>query len=98
MICPNPNVPARCIRAFLPNVSVFDRPLPQVLEARQHGQHPFELAVEMDLISAELFQLAGVQRLAECLLADQECSTSASRKRRRQSASVVAGASSSFSW
>jgi hypothetical protein len=58
----------------LPNVSVFDRPLPQVLEARQHGQHPFELAVEMDLISAELFQLAGVQRLAECLLADQECS------------------------
>ena len=36
-----------------------------------NGEHPFELAVEMDLITAELFQLAGVQRLAECLLADQ---------------------------
>jgi hypothetical protein len=56
---------------FLPNGSAFDRPLPQVLEAQQHGQHPFELAVEMDLITAELFQLVCVQRLAECLLADQ---------------------------
>jgi hypothetical protein len=44
---------------------------PRVLEAQQHGEHPFELAVEMDLITAELFQLAAAQRLAECLLADQ---------------------------
>jgi hypothetical protein len=25
--------------------------LPQVLQAQQHGEHPFELAVEMDLIA-----------------------------------------------
>jgi hypothetical protein len=27
----------------LPNGLAFDRPLPQVLEAQQHGEHPFEL-------------------------------------------------------
>jgi hypothetical protein len=27
---------------------VFDRSLPQVLETQQYGEHPFELAVEMD--------------------------------------------------
>jgi hypothetical protein len=37
--------------AFLPNGSALDRRLPQVLEAQQHGEHPFELAVEMDLIA-----------------------------------------------
>ena len=47
----------------MPNGSALDRPLPQVLEAQQHGQHPFELAVEMDLKSTEPFQLTGVQRL-----------------------------------
>jgi hypothetical protein len=50
----------------LPNGLAFDRPLPQVLEAQQHGEHPFELAVEMDLITAEPFQ-----RLAECLITDK---------------------------
>jgi hypothetical protein len=44
---------------------------PLVLEAQQHGEQAFELAVEMDLIAAEPFQLVGVERLAECLLADQ---------------------------
>jgi hypothetical protein len=50
----------------LPNGSALDGPLPQFLEAQQHGEHPFELAVEMDLITAEPFQLVGVERLAEC--------------------------------
>jgi hypothetical protein len=51
---------------FLPNGLALDRPLPQVLEAQQHGEHLFELAVEMDLIAAEPFQLVCVERLAEC--------------------------------
>jgi hypothetical protein len=29
----------------LRNGSARDRPLPQVLEPQQHGQHPFELAI-----------------------------------------------------
>ena len=33
--------------------SAHYRPLPQVLEAQQHGQHPFELSVEMNLVAAE---------------------------------------------
>jgi hypothetical protein len=41
----------------LPNESALDRSLPQVLEAQQHDEHPFELATEMDLIAAEPFQL-----------------------------------------
>ena len=58
-------------RLDLRNGSASDRPLPQVLEAQQHGQHPFELAVEMDLVAAESFQLVGVKRLTERLLADR---------------------------
>jgi hypothetical protein len=42
---------------LLPNGSAFDCPLPQVLEPQQHGQHPFELAVEVDLVAAEPFEL-----------------------------------------
>ena len=42
---------------ILPNGSVLDRSLPQVLEPQQHGQHPFELAVEMDLVAPEPLQL-----------------------------------------
>ena len=38
----------------LPNGSASDRPLPQVLEAQQHGEHPFELAIEVDLVAAPL--------------------------------------------
>jgi hypothetical protein len=43
--------------AFFANGSALDRSLPQVLEAQQHDEHPFELATEMDLIAAEPFQL-----------------------------------------
>src|ERR1700727_2791338 len=42
----------------LRNGSARDRPLPQVLEAQEHGQHPFELSVEMDLVAAEPLQLS----------------------------------------
>src|SRR6202041_4171031 len=52
----------------LRNGSARNRPLPQVLEAQQHGQRPFELSVEMDLIAAEPLQLVGVERLTELLL------------------------------
>src|SRR5271165_4411944 len=55
----------------LRNGSARDRPLPQVLEAQQHGQRPFKFAVEMDLVAAEPLQLVGVERLAKRLLADQ---------------------------
>jgi hypothetical protein len=37
----------------LPNGSDCDRPLPQILEPQQHGQHPFQLAVEMDFAAAQ---------------------------------------------
>jgi hypothetical protein len=57
--------------AFFANGSALDRSLPQVLEAQQHDEYPFELTTEMDLIAAEPFQLVCVERLAECLLADQ---------------------------
>jgi hypothetical protein len=57
--------------AFFANGSALDRSLPQVLEVQQHDEHPFELATEMNLIAAEPFQLVCVERLAECLLADQ---------------------------
>jgi hypothetical protein len=53
----------------LRNGSARDRPLPQVFEAQQHGQHPFELSVEVDLVAAEPLQLVGVERLTERLLA-----------------------------
>ena len=46
---------------ILPNRLVLDRPLPQVLEAQQHRKHPFELAVQMDLIAAQLLQLARIE-------------------------------------
>jgi len=38
-----------------------------VLEPPQHGEHSFELAVEMDLVAAKPLQLVGVERLAERL-------------------------------
>jgi hypothetical protein len=55
----------------LPNGSALVRPLPQVLEAQQHDEHPFGLAVEMDLVAAKAFPLVEVERLAERLLEDQ---------------------------
>jgi hypothetical protein len=57
--------------AILPNGSSRDRPLPQVLEPQQHGQHPFELAVETDLVAAEPFELVRVERLAKGMLTDR---------------------------
>lgn len=44
---------------------------PQILEAQQHGQHPLKFAVEVGFVAAKPFELIGVQRLAESLLADQ---------------------------
>src|SRR5208282_344866 len=66
--------PGACMRPtplFLRNGSARDRPPPQVLEAQQHGQHPFELSVEVDLVATEPLQLVGVERLTERLLADE---------------------------
>ena len=54
-----------------PSLAPRGGPLPQIPKAQQHDQHPFELAVEMDLIAAEPLQLVRIERLAECLLADQ---------------------------
>src|SRR5262249_4006585 len=58
-------------QSFFPNKSPRDRTLPQVLETQQHGEHPFKLAVEMDLLVAKPLQLVRVERLAERLFADQ---------------------------
>ena len=46
--------------------------MPQVLEAQEHGQRPFELSVEMDLVAAEPLKLVRVERLTERLLADEQ--------------------------
>src|ERR1700722_15981533 len=51
----------------LRNGSARDRPLPQVFEAQEHGERPFEFAVEMDLVAAEPLQLVGVGRPPEGL-------------------------------
>ena len=66
----HPSQQAAYYRRLLPNGSALDRSLPQVLEPEQHGQHAFELAIEMDLVATEPLQLGGVQRFAEGLLAD----------------------------
>ena len=34
---------------------------PQFLEAQEHGQRPFELAVEMGLVAREPFKLVGIE-------------------------------------
>src|SRR5262249_5274854 len=47
------------------------RSLPQVLEAQQHGERPFELAVEMDLVATQPLKLVWIERLAKRLLTDQ---------------------------
>src|SRR6266446_10314290 len=44
---------------ILPNRLARDRPQPQILEAQQHREHPFELAVKMDLVPAERPQSVG---------------------------------------
>ena len=56
---------------FLPNGSALDGSPSQVLEPQQHGEHSFELAVEMDLVASKPLQLVRIERLAERLLADQ---------------------------
>jgi hypothetical protein len=58
---------------LLRNGSARDRPLPQVFQAEQHGQRPLNLSVEMHFVAAEPLQLVGVERLTECLLADEQC-------------------------
>ena len=61
----------RASRPFLPNRSDHNGALPQVFQPQQHGQHAFELAVEMDLVAAKPLQLVRVESLTECLFADQ---------------------------
>jgi hypothetical protein len=39
--------------AILPNGSTRDGPLQKSLEAQRHGEHPFELAIEMELVVAD---------------------------------------------
>ena len=56
---------------ILPNGSTGGHRLPHILEAQQHGQHAFKLAVQMNLVAPEPLQLVGVKRLPECLIADQ---------------------------
>src|SRR5208283_624433 len=59
--------PGACMRPpplVLRNGSARDRPLTQVLDAKEHGERPLELAVEMDLVAAEALQLVGVERRA----------------------------------
>jgi len=55
----------------LPNGSVWKGTLPQVLKAQQHRQHPFQLAVEVDLVSAEPLKLFRVEGFPERLFAEQ---------------------------
>ena len=55
----------------LPNGSALDGSPSQVLEPQQHCKHLFEFAVEMDLVASEPLQFVRIERLAECLLADQ---------------------------
>jgi hypothetical protein len=57
--------PAATLLGVLPNGSTHDRRLPQVLQAQQHGEHAFELAVEMDLIASKPLQLVRAERLAD---------------------------------
>src|SRR5208337_1129353 len=64
-------MPIRPAPLVLRNGSARDRPLTQVLEAKEHGERPLELAVEMDLVTAKPFQLVGVERLTKGLLPDQ---------------------------
>src|SRR5271165_1520479 len=53
--------------AFAKRISLL-LSLPEVLQPKQHGQHSFELAVEMDLVTAEPFQLFRIERFAERLV------------------------------
>lgn len=64
-------VRTRALGSVLPNGSALDGGASQVLEPQQHSEHPFELAVEMDLVAAKPLQLVRVERLTERLLADQ---------------------------
>ena len=57
--------------------AAYDCPLPHVLQAQQHGQGPFELAIEMDFVAAQPFELVRVEGLAECLLASRSPSRTA---------------------
>ena len=57
--------------SLLPNGSATGGSKTQVFEPQQHGEHSFELAVEMDLVAAKPPQLVRVERLTERLLANQ---------------------------
>ena len=55
----------------LPNGSALDGSTSQFLQPQQHGEHSFELAIEMHLVTTKPLQPVWVERLAERLLADQ---------------------------
>jgi hypothetical protein len=57
--------------SLLPNGSATGGSKTQVFEPQQHGEHSFELAVEIDLVAAKPLQLVRVERLTERLLANQ---------------------------
>src|SRR5271166_91826 len=63
-----PPAGTRKLGLLLPNGLACYCPLPEVLQPKQHGQHSFELAVEMDLVTAEPFQLFRIERFAERLV------------------------------
>ena len=44
------------LSAVLPNGSTLDGRWPQLFETQQHGEHPFELAVEMNLVTGDFSQ------------------------------------------
>ena len=56
---------------FLRNGSACHRALPQVSEPKQHRQHAFQLAVQVDLVTAEVLELVGIEQFAKSLLAQQ---------------------------
>jgi hypothetical protein len=51
-----------------PITLVLYRLPPQVLESKQHREHPFEFAVEMDLVPTQPLQLFRLEGVAECPL------------------------------
>ena len=56
---------------LLPNGSALDGSTSQVLKPQQHGEHSFELTVEVDLVASKPLQLIRIERVTERLLADQ---------------------------
>ena len=52
----------------------------EVLKPEQHGQHPLELAVEMNFVTRERFEFVVFQRFAESLLAENRADNLSNRR------------------